>query len=419
MAVDDLWYLAKRGPDGERVPSKRYGRGKRWRVRYVDDAGQDKVVLFEKKIDADRFDANVRADISRGEYIDPKAGRVRLADYARDWLDGVTCDPSTREAMEIRFRLHILPALGGRELRDLASRPSVIQAWVRGLQSTLAASSVRTVFANLSAVLSAAVDDRLIPRNPCRVGSVKPPPLDRRKIYPWSTERVAGIRSALPDRYAATVDCGAGIGMRQGEVLGLAVDDVEWLRLVVHVRRQVKQVRGRLVFAPPKGGKERDVPLADAVSLRLAAHLKAWPARTVTLPWLVPDGKPVTAKLFFTSRESKAVNRNYYNAHLWKPALVAAGVIPKPKPGETYVESREHGFHALRHTFASVLLADGVDIRSLAEFLGHTDPGFTLRTYTHLMPSGENRARRAIDRALGAAVDGPTAVVPDVYRQEA
>jgi integrase len=66
---------------------------------------------------------------------------------------------------------------------------------------------------------------------------------------------------------------------------------------------------------------------------------------------------------------------------LWKPALVAAAVVPAPKRGETYVESREHGFHALRDTYASTLLADGVDVRTLAEFLGHSEPGFTLRKY--------------------------------------
>lgn len=50
---------------------------------------------------------------------------------------------------------------------------------------------------------------------------------------------------------------------------------------------------------------------------------------------------------------------------------------------------------------------DGVDIRSLAEFLGHEDPGFTLRTYTHFMPSGEERMRKAVERALnGGTVDG-------------
>lgn len=70
-------------------------------------------------------------------------------------------------------------------------------------------------------------------------------------------------------------------------------------------------------------------------------------------------------------------------------------------------QTRENGFHALRHHFASVLLHEGVDIRSLAEYLGHCDPGFTLRTYTHLMPAASDRMRAAIDRVLSGESDGP------------
>jgi site-specific recombinase XerD len=67
--------------------------------------------------------------------------------------------------------------------------------------------------------------------------------------------------------------------------------------------------------------------------------------------------------------------------------------------------TRDNGMHALRHHYASALLEDGVNIRALADFLGHNDPGFTLRVYAHLMPSAEDRARAAVDRAF--ADSGP------------
>jgi len=100
--------------------------------------------------------------------------------------------------------------------------------------------------------------------------------------------------------------------------------------------------------------------------------------------------------------------------YLWKPALVSAGVIPDRLPGERFKQSREHGMHALRHYYASVLLDAGENIRALSEYLGHSDPGFTLRTYTHLMPNSQDRARKAIDAAFGPAAedDGDDGAVP-------
>lgn len=168
---------------------------------------------------------------------------------------------------------------------------------------------------------------------------------------------------------------------------------MDWLRGVVHVRRQVRIVKTRLVFAPPKGGRERDVPLPESVKLRLAAHAADFQPMMVTLPWKTPDGPPRTVRLLFTSRERAALNRNYFNTYLWRPALVTAAVTP----------SRQNGFHMLRHVFASTLLHDGVDIRALSEYLGHADPGFTLGTYVHLMPEAEDKMRAAIDRALDSS----------------
>jgi integrase len=77
-------------------------------------------------------------------------------------------------------------------------------------------------------------------------------------------------------------------------------------------------------------------------------------------------------------------------------ALASAGVIPERKPGEPYAESRENGMHALRHFYASVLLDAGENVKALAEYLGHSDPGLTLRVYAHLMPSSQARTRKAV-----------------------
>ncbi|MGA5201900.1 integrase [Streptomyces variegatus] len=93
--------------------------------------------------------------------------------------------------------------------------------------------------------------------------------------------------------------------------------------------------------------------------------------------------------------------RTVFNEKAWRPALDTAGV---PR-------GRENGMHALRHFYASVLLDAGESIKALSEYLGHHDPGFTLRTHTHLMPSSEKRTREAVNRAFAGgpdADDGPT-----------
>ena len=100
------------------------------------------------------------------------------------------------------------------------------------------------------------------------------------------------------------------------------------------------------------------------------------------MPWHEPGserrhGKPVTAHLLFTSRQGGAVNPSTFNTTGWRPARLAAGIAQSAARGA--------GLHALRHYYASVLLAGGVDVRALSEYLGHHDPGFTLRVYAHLV----------------------------------
>jgi hypothetical protein len=80
MAVDDLWYRSNKDADGNRVPTARHGRGKRWRVRNEGAA----TVLFDKKTDAENYDADVRSDLSSGQYIDPRAGRITVDDYGEN-----------------------------------------------------------------------------------------------------------------------------------------------------------------------------------------------------------------------------------------------------------------------------------------------------------------------------------------------
>ncbi|WP_256925139.1 site-specific integrase [Streptomyces sp. Amel2xC10] len=226
----------------------------------------------------------------------------------------------------------------------------------------------------------------------------------------WSGRRP--VREALPDRYRILLVIGAGLGLRQGEALGLSADDVDFEKEVVHVRRQIKMVRAKLCFALPKGRKVRDVPLPASVARAIRQHMEQFAPVPVTLPWddPTPAETPVEAKhrrprtysLLVTGRERKAINRNYFNSYVWKPALAAAGVIAALDEGSAdgarvWEPSRAHGFHALRHFFASEELESGESVVSLARWLGHSDPGFTLRKYSHFLPRAGARGSAATD----------------------
>lgn len=395
-SVNDLWFRIDQ-ETGKKVRTSRHGRGKRWRVTWYNDAGKSHSEAFHRKTDADNRKKRIESDQLRGEYVDPDAGRVKLRQFAHDWLASQTFDASTLRIRENHLA-HINEGLGDRELRAL--RPSTVQAWLGGLSKRFAPNYVKAMRTTLSQILSAAVDDGLIVRNPCKAQSVKAPAVPRRKVQPWTVDQVAAMLGELPEQYADIATLAVGAGLRQGEALALAKSEVDFLRRELHVRRQLKIVRKTFVFALPKGGKTRDVPLPRWVVWRLSAHMERRPPVDVSLPWNVPDGDEVAAELLFTHRE-RPVHRSTFDSEVWTPALERAGIDPK---------APDTGTHGLRHTFASALLEDGVSIKAVAAYLGHTDEGFTLRTYTHLMPTSEDRVRTAIDKTFGS-----TGGVPNVY----
>jgi integrase len=356
--VEDRWFSTVKGPDGKPVKerSARHGKGLRWRARYLDPDHRERNRSFATKVMAEKFLTEVEHSKIAGSYRDPDAGRVTLRKYAAGWVEGYPADSSRGDQIRRQLKLHILPGLGPVLLSQLDQRPSMVQQFLNGLP--LGDAGASQVAITLSTILNAAADDGLIARNPCKAGSVRMPRQPKRKIVPWTSVQIEALRAGLPARWQAMADCGAGLGVRQGEIVAMGPDEIDFLRRKVHVRRQVKRVNGRLWFAFPKGGKEREVPLAEWVSLRLAAHIDSYPPVEVTLPWNEPGnpkrhGKPVTALAMFTKRQGGPVLPSTFNTTAWIPARNAAGMTAG-------------GMHQLRHFFASALLAGGVDIKALS-----------------------------------------------------
>lgn len=398
--IEDRWFKSVPGPNGKQVkePRPRNGVGLRWRVRYEDPDRKERSRSFDKKADADAFKTEVDAELKRGTYHDPDAGRITLRKYAGEWLEGQTFDAVTHEAVESRLRLHIYPQLGSKRLDELAARPSLILAWMSGVK--LAPSSVAKVFTHLNSIMLAAALDGRIRVNPCSGLAKKLPQTPKRNLKPWTREQAALVRAALPSRLAAVIDAGTGLGLRQSEIFGLSVEEINFLGREVHVRQQIKLVAGRPYFAVPKGKKEREVPLAGPTADALAAHLAEFPAVEVTLPWHEPNtrrhGRMHTAELVFTNRAAQPLRRHTFNATTWRPAIATAKLS----------DDRVNGCHMMRHLFASTLISSGIDVRTVAEYLGHSDGGaLVLKTYSHLMPDAGDKTRRALETALAPVAD--------------
>lgn len=216
--------------------------------------------------------------------------------------------------------------------------------------------------------------------------SVQKPKRLVREVTPWSAGQVEAVASELPACLAAIPYLGAACGLRQGELFGLAVGDLDFLRRAVHVEVQLKYIRaGIVVFAPLKNRKVRDVPVADEVLPVLSEHVKAYPPVPVTLPWMKPDGKPVTRNLLFTWPVDQAIIRQRFNKQ-WSKARRAVG-IP---------EERGNGCHVLRHTAASTWLSAGVSLAKVAAYLGDTKET-VLSVYAHFLPSDDDRAREVMN----------------------
>lgn len=332
---------------------------------------------ISRKGDAERFLDSVRADLIRGEWIDPKASRITFGDYVKTWRAAqVQHRATTIDQLDVRLRVHILPSFENRPIGSI--RPSEVRAWVAGRSTMLAPSTVENTYVWFSTIMRAAVVDRLIPASPC-VG-IKLPRVERMQVVPLTTQQVVALAAAAPARHRALVVLAAGSGLRQGELLGLNAERIDWLGRSVRVDRQlVTPARGAPFLSPPKtDATRRTVPIAPEVVAELAEHLRQYPTR---------DG------LLFTTTAGAPLRRSRA-ADLWRSAVERTECVA----GGT-------AFHALRHYFASLLIAQGSSVKAVQAALGHATAAQTLDTYSHLWPDDDDRIRVAVSLELGAALE--------------
>lgn len=434
--IEDRWWTKKPDPEtGKKRKTERYGTGKRWRVAGIPGV-RDR--SFEREADAKAWLKESATDATRGTFYDPRDGALTLREYVEEhWWPNLRKPPSTKQSMKPRVFNHILPHVGHLSLNRIGY--DEILAWQTKAERNIEVSTLSTTWRHFSSIMQAAHKAKRIPANPFRDEDLKAPSVPKSKAKAWTPETVIAVRKALPERYRVLLDLGIGAGLRQGEAFGFSPDDIDGDE--IKVVRQVVRINSRLAFAPPKGNKERVAPCPPALARAVAEHASRVPTVEVTLPWVDPDRpnlewekRPLkTVRLLVTTirtsgKSGGALNRTYFDDHIWKPSLAEAGVIPYPdveevgrRPGRGAVYRkrwnmpREEGFHVTRHTFASIVLQAGETITQLAAWLGHSDPAFTLRTYVHFMPKSGNRGLKALGEWVSSGLpDSPANGSPQI-----
>jgi integrase len=309
--------------------------------------------------------------MSVGGYVDPAHGRRLFGAYAEAWLSAQVFRDSTRERVERNLRVHIAPTFASRRLATI--RPSEIQAWVRRTSETLAPGTVKIVYRLLASVFRAAVNDGLIATSPCR--EIKLPRVSRGEVAPIATEDAQALITNAPEHLRALIVTLAGTGMRQGEVLGLTVDRIDFLRRTIRVDRQLVSLKGQSPkLGPPKTESSmRTIPVPSLVIDALADHLARFPVDGDGFVFTTVRGKPWARDSFL---------------HAFTACVARAGL------------AKTVTSHDLRHYYASLLIRHGESVKTVHARLGHASAVETLNTYAHLWPDSDDRTREAVERAF-------------------
>ncbi|GLY24793.1 tyrosine-type recombinase/integrase [Micromonospora sp. NBRC 101691] len=403
MPVDDLWYLRQRGPDKRRLPSKRHGRGKRWRVRYEDASGESRERLFERKEDANAFDLECRSGVAAEVKAKREMDRLTFAEYAQRWKESREAGWSveTRRRVPQNLRKRLLPTFGDQAIRSI--NLTDVMAWLGGLLvEGVAKSSIGLYFGVLKTILNAAVTDKVLSENPCDGVNLSQLLRGVSRAPKWVPDegQVLRLIDVVPRRFRAAMWLGAGEGLRIGEVLGMeegsrCLDVARGeLHVVQQLRRSTEHFDG-FYLAPPKSGSAGTVDLDAVVADELAAHVKEVGAVEFALPDITGARRLTRpAALLFTTSGGKLINDRYWS-ELWEGWRSAAGW---PKEGT---------FHSLRHFFATTLMSNGVEPQEVQRALRHANLRTTLEKYVHWLPK-KDRRRGLVGQILRPTEGGQT-----------
>lgn len=333
-----------------------------------------------------------------------QGSKLIYSEYLTNWLSTIqaTVRPKTWRQYNQIVRDYILPELGGIKISEL--RPDQIQrVYDRLIKAGKGRRTVQLVHAVIHRSLTQAVKLGLVGRNPD--DATTPPKPKNKEIKILDQGQVHQLLIAAQTRsirYLAFYHVAVATGMRQSELLGLKWDDLDLKEKSLQVKRQLNLVPGGgFEFAPPKTkAGYRTIKLGSETANILTHHYKTQLDESA-----IAGNKWQDHGLLFPSTVGTPINpRNVLRT--FRNLLDDAG-LPKIR------------FHDLRHTAASLMLNNGVDVLIVSKRLGHSKPSITLDVYGHLIPSSQEKAADLIDTLITPiSIDGFTPVAPELHQAE-
>jgi integrase len=314
----------------------------------------------------------------------PTAGpRTTIAGYLEEWIasDSGRVRWSTWRTRQSHIRLHLIPHLGRAALSAL-SAVDVERALARAVAGGLSPRSASHVRATLRRALADAVRDGLVARN--AAADARPPRIPHRAIeYLEPAELRRLIDASRDDQYGPVFALAATSGLRLGELLGLAWKDIDEKRGTLTVRQALAEREGGWALTEPKSAKSRrtiPVPTIGRDALERQRRRQADQRASAGTAW------QDRADLVFTDPVGRPLRPDAVTKRL-HVALDAAGL-------------RSIRFHDLRHSAATMMLAGGVPLAVVSDWLGHSGVAITLSHYAHVVPQLHEQAAAAVDEAL-------------------
>jgi integrase len=250
------------------------------------------------------------------------------------------------------------------------------------LAAGLSPRRVQYIRAVLRTALKQAVKWRSVTLNAAALAEA--PRVERHEIQPFSVEDARRLLEASQDdRLAALYSVALAMGLRQGEALGLRWEDVAFETGQLRVRVTLQRIDRSYRLLPPKTERSRRTLRMPATAL---AALRAHRARQLE-ERLQAGAAWEDWGLVFTTATGRPLHATWIT-HRFQKLLERSG-LPRAR------------FHDLRHTCASLLLAQGVSARMIMEILGHSQISLTMNLYSHIMPSMQEDAAQKMDAALG------------------